>query len=294
MKSGDGFLRIFEKRVKKNIRLNNLLSKEDRVVVALSGGKDSATCLYILRKLQEKKVFKELLAITIDLGIPELKKSLEKAKKICEMLEVEHHIYSLKEVFGYSMNEIWKKIQKLSSKESVAAPCSYCGVLRRRILNQKARELKASKIATGHNLDDEIQTALMNFIRGDLLRIAKLGAKTGVANFQEFIPRIKPLRVVLEKDIETYAKLRKIPFSRRRCPYSKLAFRNTMRLVLEEIEKEHPGSKYQLLSSVDRLASILRKEMKAATARNCKICGEISSQEICKFCQLMKELKLIK
>jgi len=160
------FLELFEKRVRRTIRVNKLLKNTDKTAVALSGGKDSAVVLYILNELSKKAPRSELIAITIDQGIERLQKSgLNAAKSLCKKLGVEHYIYSFWEEFGTTLDEIVEGSKKL---ENPAPACSYCGVLRRKLLNEKARELGVTKIATGHNLDDEIQTAMMNFIRGDL------------------------------------------------------------------------------------------------------------------------------
>jgi uncharacterized protein (TIGR00269 family) len=281
------FMEFFERRVRKTIRTNSLLDARDKTAVALSGGKDSAVVLYILHGLSKKAPKSELVAISIDQGIGDFqKKGLAAAKKLCRTLGVAHHIYSYKDELGVTMDEI---MDRAGALENAAPACSYCGVLRRRILNQKAKELGVTKIATGHNMDDEIQAGMMNFIRGDLERIARMGAYVGVVKDERFVPRIKPLRDCPEDEVRLYAELKELPFVPVRCPYSGEAYRKTVREAIETIDERHPGSKFQMLKSIDRLIELMRKEKTGKIGR-CATCGEPSSQETCKFCEIRKKL----
>jgi len=280
------FTRLFEKRVRRTIRINGLLKRNDKTAVALSGGKDSATTLYILKKLSDR-IKSEVIAITIEQGNNEYwKKCLEAARNICNELGVEIHEYSFKEEFGITLDEIVKMSKSIPNP---APPCTYCGVLRRRLLNDKARILGVTKIATGHNLDDEIQASLMNFIRGELNRIARMGPVVGILRDKKFIPRIKPLRECPENEVERYAEIRGLKFLGERCPYSKDAFRQTIREIINKIEENHPGSKFQILRSTDQLIQILRSGINSKEIRRCEKCNEPSSGEICKFCQIREE-----
>lgn len=283
------FSELFEDRVRKNIRVNRLLGKRDRVAVALSGGKDSSVALYILNFLKKRAPKSELIAITVDQGISKHQdEGVKAAKKLCRQLDVEHHIYSFKKEYGYSLEEIVKKAEKL---EKSPPPCTYCGVLRRKLLNRKAKELCVDKIATGHNLDDEVQASMMNYVRGEIDRIARMSASVGVTQDKGFIPRIKPLRVCPENEVLLYAKIKEINFTPKNCPYSGEAFRGTIRKIINDLEKKHPGSKFQMLKSTDKLASILRERGFEAIPR-CRLCGEPSATEKCKSCQIIEILDL--
>lgn len=283
------FIKLFEKRVRWNIRVHKLLQPTDRTAVALSGGKDSAVALYVLKTLHSKAPKAELVAISIDQGIKGSEPNIIAAKKLCKKLGVEHHIFSFVEEYGATMDECMKKIREID--DSIPA-CSFCGVLRRSLLNKKARELDLTKIATGHNLDDEIQVSLMNFIRGEHDRLARMGPRVGLINDPLFVPRIKPLRECPEEEVLLYAQIRDIPFSHIRCPYSSEAFRATIRKALELIEEKHPGSRFQLLKSTDRLALILRREFESHKLMRCVECGEITSSSLCRVCQVKKDLGL--
>ena len=110
---------------------------------------------------------------------------LTKTEKLCKDFGIEHYIFSYKDEFGLTMDYIRKKMD--------SGFCGTCGILRRYILNKKSREVKATKLATGHNLDDECQSIIMNMIRGDLLRLSRTGPMPKLAEHKKFVPRIKPL-----------------------------------------------------------------------------------------------------
>lgn len=286
----DCFIKFFERRVRKTIRRYELLDSHDKTAVALSGGKDSMTVLSILKSLSYKAPMSDLFAIIIDEGVPGYRDELIKVgKKYCDELGVPYHIYSFKKELGKSIMEMIRKAEKLGLG---LQPCSYCGVFRRQLLNQKARELGATKVATGHNLDDECETALMNFLKGDISRIARQSAMVGVLRSKTFVPRIKPLRETPESEVLLYTKLKGIPVVKGRCPYSRDSFRTAVNNITTELEGKYPGIQYQMLASIDQLVPILKKRYSTAELKACKRCGEVSSGEECKFCQLKKALGL--
>lgn len=281
------FVELFEKRVRRTIRTNKLLRKDDRTLVALSGGKDSAVVLYILKGLLKKAPEGKLAAISIDQGIKGTESALEASKTLCKDLDVEHHIYSFKKEYGLTMDGIVRKIRHIANPPP---PCSFCGVLRRKLLNTKAKELCATKIATGHNMDDEIQSSMMNYVRGDVEAIARMGALVGAVRDPRFVQRIKPLRDSPEREVRMYADIKGIRYEGSRCPHSREAFRGTIRKAIEDIDSAHPGSRFQILRSTDTLIEILRSSAKAYEIGTCERCGDPCSSGICKFCQIIENL----
>ena len=162
------FARFFESRVKHTVRDYRMLGKGDKIAVAVSGGKDSCVMLHMLHRIS-KSLPITLFAITIDEGICDYREfSLETAKQECRKLGIPLHVVSFKEEFGRSLDELLKKKGEERS-------CSYCGVMRRYLLNKYARKLGADKIAVGHNADDVAQTVMMNFMRNEPERLARLG-----------------------------------------------------------------------------------------------------------------------
>lgn len=282
------FVRLFEKRVKRTIRLGKLLGPKDKIGVALSGGDGSGTALYVLKELSQKIPTSELVAISIDQGIKGYQKNaLDSARELCSELGVRHYIYSFKEELGFTLDEVIKKSKKL---DNPAPPCIYCGVFRRKLLNDKCQELGITKIATGHNLDDEIQMIMVNFIGGDLERIARMGPIVEVVKDSGFVPIIKPLRNCPENEVRVYAEIKGLKFYSRKCPRSGEALRGTITGAIEKIYKNHPSSKFQLMKSTDNLVEILGNYKKFGRTGKCKKCGDLTSAELCKACELRNVL----
>ncbi|MDI6721686.1 MAG: TIGR00269 family protein, partial [Candidatus Aenigmarchaeota archaeon] len=151
-----------------------------------------------------------------------------------------------------------------------------------------ARELGATKLAVGHNLDDEAQSIMMNFVRGDFSRFHRLGAFSGVRD-SRFVPRMKPLRDIPEKEIAAYAMLKGIEFAGEECPYSFDNVRRDMQGLLNDFELKYPGTKQQIASFYDRIKPLLSYE---GNIKECVECGEPSSGETCKACDLLSKIRL--
>ena len=267
-----------------------MLKHDDKIIVAVSGGKDSVTLLHILTKIERDFPKASLSAVTIDEGIKDYRdEAIKIAERNCRKLGVEHVVVSFKEMYGLGLDEIVKKIQQKEEKE--LAPCSYCGVLRRKALNIAAREAGADRLATAHSLDDETQTMILNIIHGDPLRIARVKPVLPVIH-PKLVQRVKPLCEVLEREVAFYAYLRKIDFQGIPCPYAGTALRNDVRNMLNRMERRHAGTKYTIFRSMERLRPALEALAKQGELRECRVCGEATVGEICKPCQMLKELRV--
>ncbi len=270
------FNNFFEKRVKKTLKNQDVKGK---IAVGVSGGKDSCVALYILKKIFGKRKDITIEAVTVDEGIKDYREnSIRIVKKICEEWNVRHHIISFKEQIGYSMDDIKQKFM-----------CSYCGVFRRYLLNIKAKEMSADKIATGHNLDDTAQSILMNITKADVEKLARLGPHVRIQ--EGLVPHIEPLRVIPEKEDYLYALLNNIDFYSGECPYAYTAQRNMYRDILYRLENNSPGTRHAILKSYDSISDLLRKKFPPAKLRKCEICGEPTSQKICKVCELKEKIR---
>jgi uncharacterized protein (TIGR00269 family) len=191
---------------------------------------------------------------------------------------------NFKDVVGITMDEI----SKLPIKTT---PCSYCGVFRRKCLNQKAKELKATRLATGLNLDDTAQSIFMNFARGDIAKLARLGPHERVQ--EGLVPRIQPLRLIPEKESYLYAMLNKIEFYHGECPYSERAQRGRFRDILNNLEKDTPGTRHAIIQSHDSISDALLKSFPPAKLQKCENCGEPTLNKICKSCSMVRDLKIM-
>ena len=268
-----------------------MLEPKDKIMVAVSGGKDSVTLLHILTKIEKPFPEATLSAVTVDEGIKGYRdEALKIAAKNCRKLGVEHLVTSFKETYGYTLDEIVSIIRK--RKEKGLTPCSYCGVLRRRALNTAAREAGVDKLATAHSLDDETQTMILNIIHGDVLRIARTKPVLTVIH-PKLVQRVKPLCEVPEKEIAFYAYLRKIEFQGIPCPYAQTALRNDIRTMLNRMEEKHAGTKFTIFRSIERIRPALEAMGEEAKIQDCRICGEPTVEELCKPCEMLQKLHIL-
>tara|TARA_Y100000310_G_scaffold203871_1_gene204136 strand:- start:10898 stop:11812 length:915 start_codon:yes stop_codon:yes gene_type:complete len=276
------FTRYFERKVFKVIRDFELVKDVDKIGVAVSGGKDSLTVLKLLKDFSDERRGFEIVAIAIDEGIEGYRDvSLEKAREVCDSLKIELKVYSYEEEFGYPLDVILKKLD--------VKPCSVCGVFRRYLLNKAAKDLKVDRLATGHNLDDESQTILMNQFRDNPELSARLGPLTGIKDHDGFIKRIKPLYLVTEKEVMTYAFLKELVSGFNECPNAREGYRDDVRDLLNKMEEKYPGSKHALVRSFLQILPMFKNEFKDKSINVCG-CGEPSSKEECRACYYKRRL----
>lgn len=280
------FVKSVEDKVRATIAEFNMLEYDDRVAVAVSGGKDSQSLLNILAKIERNYPKASLIAISVDEGIQGYReKALKLASENCKKLGIEHHIVSFKKMYGLTQDEIVQRLGK--EGEGKLTPCAYCGVLRRKLLNIKAREVEADKIATAHTLDDETQTILLNILRGDTLRIAREKPKTDLVH-SELVQRIKPFCKIPERETTLYAYTRELIFQDLPCPYSSEAMRNDIRIFLNRMEHKHTGTKFTIFRSIQRIRPAIEKTVKKERLNRCSECGELTTQTMCKACQMLQ------
>ena len=274
------FNQKLENKVKKVITDYNLIDNGDKVAVALSGGKDSVLTLYILDKLLKENEFDfELLAIAIDEGISGYREDgTESARNNAYQLGVEYHEVSLKKEIGFTLDEAAKFFK---------TACVPCGVFRRYLLNRTANQLGVDKLATGHNLDDEVQSFLMSFARADVRRFAKFGPRQDRIH-PKMVPRIKPLWLVPEKEVGMWAIMNEVEVHMAECPYAYQSLRSRLKNYLNHLEEDRPGTKMNLLQFFQKNLQIDKKQVKI---HQCHICGEPSSASICKACEMQEFIK---
>ncbi len=161
------FIISIEEKTSRIISKFSMINYGDKIAVGVSGGKDSLSLLLVLNNIFERKKTNDIIAITIDEGIDGYRnESLRIVKDFCSKLNVKNEIFSYKELFGLNMDEsmLLRPSEKMTS-------CSICGTFRRRAIDIAADYVGANVIATGHNLDDHLQSFMINIIAGDVNRI---------------------------------------------------------------------------------------------------------------------------
>lgn len=273
------FIEHFEHKVLATITSYNLISKNDKMAVAASGGKDSTALLYII-----SKNFGNVTAIAIDEGIPSYRdKTLEDLKKFCNEQNIPLKIHSYENEFGFKLQD--------AVKEKNIVPCRSCGILRRYLLNKMSSEF--TKIATGHNMDDELQSIMMNMINSNTELLARAGPITGVVEDNKFTPRIKPLIFCTEKEVAAYSLLKGFSIKFTECPNAKESFRAKVRDLLNEIEAKHPGAKKELMERFMGIILKLKEKYKEirVEVKSCARCMQPSENEICAACRTVEMIR---
>jgi uncharacterized protein (TIGR00269 family) len=275
------FCEFVEKRAKHELRRQLGLKGGERIAVAVSGGKDSTVALELVSKILGARRSLALSAITVDEGIAVYRpSSIPIVKENCRRLGIEHLVVSFEELFGTTMDRIAKEKRDL-------ATCGYCGVLRRAAMNRAARGWGATHLATGLNLDDTAQSIMMNFMRGDVERLARLGPHRRIQ--PGLVPRIQPLRTIPESESTMYALLKKLRFHDLECPYAPEAIRNDFREAITKLEDKYPGTRHAILRSYDEILPSLEKTFEPSALKTCA-CGEPMVYQRCKACELIRSL----
>ena len=269
------------RKAAKTISKYNMIKNDDLVCVGVSGGKDSLVLLDTLKKMSQSHNFK-IIAVTIDEGIPGYRdEALDIVKEFCTKLDVEFKTYSYKDLFDMTLAESLE----LRENEKTSS-CSICGTFRRRALDHAAKEIGANVIATGHNLDDTLQTFLINTLSGDTSKIGWMNPE----NEGKELRKIKPLSEIYESEIVFYAFTNNLPFQSEPCPHMNEGIRTEIREFLNSLEDHRSGIKNNMYHSILKISNIM-KAVNDKEKRNCQICGSECSGIICSVCNMITNLK---
>jgi tRNA 2-thiocytidine biosynthesis protein TtcA len=228
------------RKVTRAITEYSLIEDGDRVMVGLSGGKDSWALLQILDVLRQRAPIDfSLIGVTVDSGYDGYRHDL--ISKTCEARGWEYRIVHTE--IGEVMDDLL---------DQSATPCSLCARLRRGVLYRIARETGATKIALGHHLDDFIETLLLNLFFAGTLKA--MPARLVSDNGQHVV--IRPLVGVTEAEARGYAKERSLPIISCCCPAcGDLSLqRQRVKRLIAELEVEHPEVKSSMIRALANVA----------------------------------------
>ena len=228
-----------QKQFNKATKGYSMFTDGDKILVALSGGKDSLMLLQLLseRSRIHKPAISIVAAHVVMVNIP-YKSDHTFLKQFCNGLGVELHI--LESSFD-------------ASTDTRKSPCFLCSWNRRKALFTLAQEIGCNKIALGHNMDDFIETMLMN-----ITFQGAFSAMAPVMQMEKFpITVIRPLCLVNEQDVEEYAKERKFPTQIKNCPHENASNRRTMKELLQQLEQLNPEARYNLWGAMSNIQPAL-------------------------------------
>jgi uncharacterized protein (TIGR00269 family) len=261
-----------------------------RIMLAVSGGKDSFVLSDVMMEIYDRG---KLIAFNVEEGIRGYNREGETQDLERKLMAngVELIRLKAKEVLGFGVDDVYYSAMK---KGLNCSACTFCGDIRRKMINKVARELNASYVATGHNLDDEVQTILINLLSGDKFRIARAGEEF-ISYDEYFVPRIKPLRRVYEWETTMYSFIRSFKFQEVECPHitQRPTIRAKVRELLYNMELFEPGISLKILDFFDSEYQRIREKLELrkweVKLPKCEICGEPTSigRKICKGCELV-------
>ena len=281
------YLEWLPNHVLKFIEKYEMFSDHDRVLVAVSGGKDSLALWDILWKLGFHTE-----GLYIDLGIiakiAYSNRSMKFAHEFADQRNLILHLADIKRDYGESIPEISARTRRGRDK-----PCSLCGLIKRYIMNRFALDGQYDVLVTAHNLDDEAAILLANTLDWSLEFLARgepvLPSKPG------FLKKVKPFCRTYEREAAAYTILRDIAYMRDECPFSINSKQLYYKKYLNEWEENRPGTKLRFylnyLNAIAQGAFPTRQASAQQLAQQrCPQCGQpTNTGSLCAFCKLFNK-----
>jgi tRNA-5-methyluridine54 2-sulfurtransferase len=273
----DCFPIVFRNQVRRAIDEYDMVQPEDRVLVAVSGGKDSLALWDVL--LEEGY---RVDGLYLGLGIDDYSdRSHERAQGFARDRGATLRTVDLADDFGFDI--------PLAGRRGSRSSCAVCGLSKRYVFNKEARDGGYDVIATGHNLDDEAATLLGNTLRWNVDYIARQSPV--LPGDDGFVKKVKPLHRLSELETAAYAFLRGIDYVVEECP---LVAGNTQlryKEAMNAIESRSPGTKAQFfLGYLDRGMPIFRTADERVVLTACGNCGQPTTGTFCAFCRARAQI----
>jgi uncharacterized protein (TIGR00269 family) len=272
------FLEFFRKQVAEAIHRYRMFTREERILVAVSGGKDSLALWDVL--IEDGY---ETAGLYLDLGIFDYSKE-SRAK--CEAFATARgrplHVERVADAVGAPI----PLLQQVTRRPA----CSGCGLSKRYLMNRAALEHGYAVVATGHNLDDEAATlfgSVMHWQTDALPRQSPALAST----HPKLVRRVKPLYRLSELETAAFAFLRGIDYIVEECPFAKGATSIAHKEMLNRLEENSPGSKHNFLFGFLEKARPAFERVENVTLLECTSCGQVTTGAVCAFCKLADQVK---
>ncbi len=272
------FLEFFRNQVREAIRRHRMFTREERVLVAVSGGKDSLALWDVL--IDEGY---DTTGLYLDLGIFDY--SVESKAK-CQAFAARRSVPLVVRTVADEVGAPVPVIKQVTRRPA----CSGCGLSKRYLMNRVALDLGLPVVATGHNLDDEAATlfgSVMHWQMDALPRQSPALAST----HPRLARRVKPLYRLSERETAAYAFLRRIDYIVEECPFAVGATSIAHKQVLDRMEDVAPGAKHNFLFGFLEKARPAFERAEAVELHECVRCGQVTSGTVCAFCKLSDQVK---
>ena len=272
------FLEFFRNQVKEAIRKFRMFERDEHVLVAVSGGKDSLALWDVL--IQEGY---RTTGLYLDLGIFDY--SVE-SKARCEKFAAAQGVPLLVVAVADEVGAPIPVIKNVTRRP----PCSGCGLSKRYLMNRAALEHGIPVVATGHNLDDEAATLFGSVLHWQTDALPRQSPALP-STHAKLARRVKPLYRLSERETAAYAFLRKIDYIVEECPFAKGATSITHKEMLSRLEDVSPGAKHNFLFGFLEKARPAFERAEAVTLNECVRCGQVTTGTLCAFCKLADQVK---
>ncbi len=274
------FIEYIQNKVFKTIKRYELIKNGWRVLVAVSGGRDSIALLHILSVISKQLDF-NVLALHLDLGITDYSRmAREVVESFCRSLEVPLIVVDLKELLGVRLPDLVIRSRRPA--------CSLCGLLKRYLINVVGIESKVNVVVLGHHLDDLLTYVMKNFLLQKLNDISKLGPKTESEG--PLVGRVRPLYEVSGNETSLYVSIQGLPVVDGVCPYKVVgSIEGEVRKFLDSIEGRNPGIKIALARGIAKNIEFYKVGLRSNVG-TCRYCGMPTSGDVCAFCKLTEKV----
>ncbi|MBI4240496.1 MAG: TIGR00269 family protein [Candidatus Rokubacteria bacterium] len=272
------YLEFFRKQVHETIRRFRMFKKEEPVLVAVSGGKDSLALWHVL--LEDGYA---ATGLYLDLGIFDYsKESKAKCEAFAGARGARLLIVSVKDELGGAVPAIKEATRR--------PPCSGCGLSKRYLMNKAALDHGFPVVATGHNLDDEAATLFGSIVHWQTEALPRQSPVLP-STHPKLVRRVKPLFRLTERETAAYAFLRRIDYIVEECPFAKGATSLLYKDILNRLEDASPGAKHNFFYGFLERGRPAFERSEGIELNECARCGQVTTGAICAFCKLADQVK---
>jgi uncharacterized protein (TIGR00269 family) len=275
------FQEYFSNQVARAIKEDHMFTHQDRVLVGVSGGKDSLALWDVLIDLGY-----DTAGLHIHQGIFEYSaSSFEKTTRFAESRGAQLITIDLAAEGDLDIPGVASSTRRTQ--------CSACGVIKRHYFNKVAVEGGFTIMATGHNLDDEAARLLGNVLRWQSPYLA-VQSPVLEATHPQLVKKVKPLYRLSEYETAAYAFLHGIDYIVEECPFSHDAIQLQYKAVLNQLEQRSPGTKHSFVMGFMREGRKAFAETTSVQLKQCSSCGYPTTGDVCGFCRLQLEVQKAK